>query len=147
MSESDDLINKLTDDIPTDGKFDFSSSSSSEDDFNALLDNFIQSELANIEEEKETTRIMLDEPKPEPIPETASDEEVADSLDLSEQKLYMAYRNYVESIEAIAREHELRVPTFHIKAQTLYPKYTPGLGNLISIDVLQGWDTMFDAFS
>ncbi len=146
MSDSDDLINKLTNDVPTDGKFDFSSSSSSEDDFNALLDNFIQSELANIEEEKETTRIMLDEPKPEPIPETASDEDVADALDLSEQKLYMAYRNYVESIEAIAREHELRVPTFHIKAQTLYPKYTPGLGNLISIDVLQGWDTMFDAF-
>ena len=108
MSDSDDLINKLTNDIP-DGKFNFSASSSSEDDFNTLLDNFIQSELANIEEEKETTRIMLDEPKPEPIPATASDEEVADSLDLSEQKLYMAYRNYVESIEAIAREHDLRV--------------------------------------
>ena len=115
-------------------------------DFDALLDNFIQSELANIEDEKENTRLLLDEPKPDPLPKDISDEEVADALDLSEQKLYTAYRNYVDSIEAIANQSNLTSPTFHIKAQVLYPKYTPGLGNLISMDVLQGWDLMFEAF-
>ncbi len=145
MSDSDDIINKLTSDVPEDRDFDFSKNSS-EDDFNTLLDNFIQSELANIEEEKENTRVMLEEPEPEPINPSTSDEEVADSLDISEQKLYTAYRNYVEAIEYIATDHNIKMPVFHIKAQVLYPRYTPGLGNLITIDVLQGWDVMFEAF-
>lgn len=144
MSESDDIISKLTSDVPDDSIS--TSSNTSDDDFNALLDSFIQSELANIEEEKENTRVMLDEPEPEPIAPSTSDEEVADSLDLSEQKLYTAYRNYVDAIEAIAIEHGIKTPIFHIKAQVLYPRYTPGLGNLITIDVLQGWDIMFEAF-
>lgn len=145
MSESDDIISKLTSDVPENGSARLSGKSS-EDDFNALLDDFIQSELANIEEEKENTRVLLEEPEPEPISPDTSDQEVADSLDLSEQKLYTAYRNYVEAIEAVSREQNIRTPTFHIKAQVLYPRYTPGLGNLISIDVLQGWDVMFEAF-
>ena len=145
MSDSDDIINKLTGDVPEDRDFDFSKNSS-EDDFNTLLDNFIQSELANIEEEKENTRVMLEEPEPDPISPSTSDEEVADSLDISEQKLYTAYRNYVEAIEYIAADHNIKMPVFHIKAQVLYPRYTPGLGNLITIDVLQGWDVMFEAF-
>ena len=67
-------------------------------------------------------------------------------MELAEQKLYTAYRNYVDAIQAIASSHGLEAPVFHIKAQVLYPRYTPSLGNLISIDVLQGWDTMFEAF-
>ena len=119
---------------------------SSQDDFDALLDQFIQNELSDIETEKENTRIMLNEPEPAPIESDATDTEVADQLDVSEQKLYAAYRNYVDAIEAIAYSHGIKNPKFHIKAQTLYPKYTPGLGNLISMDVLQGWDIMFEAF-
>ena len=140
---SEDIIRKLTEDIP-DGKATFPAEE--DDEFNVLLDNFIQSELQNIEEEKNNTRIMLEEPEPQPIGKNASDEEVADSLEQAEQKLYTAYRNYVDSIQAIADSHNLSAPVFHIKAQVLYPRYTPSLGNLISIDVLQGWDTMFEAF-
>lgn len=116
-----------------------------EDDFDALLDEFIKNELSNIEEDKENERVMLSEPEPDPI-DNASDEEIANSLDISEQKLYIAYRNYTEAINNIAALHNISKPKFHIKAQTLYPKYTAGLGNLISIDVLQGWDVMFEAF-
>ena len=119
---------------------------SQEEDFNLLLDNFIQSELQNIEIEKTNTRIMLDEPEPMPIKDNATDEEVADSLEIGEQKLYTAYRNYVDSINLMANEHKLTPPKFHIKPQVLYPRYTPSLGNLISVDVLQGWDTMFESF-
>ena len=144
MSEnSDEIIQKLIEDVP-DSKVTFPENQ--DDDFNLLLDNFIQSELKNIEEEKNNTRIMLEEPEPQPIKKNASDEEVADVLELAEQKLYIAYRNYVDAIQAIADAHKLETPIFHIKAQVLYPRYTPSLGNLISIDVLQGWDTMFEAF-
>lgn len=128
----------------TDNNLDFSTTQ--EDDFNLLLDNFIQSELKNIEIEKTNTRKMLEEPEPEPIKPGASDDEVADSLELGEQKLYTAYRNYVDSINMMAEQHNITPPKFHIKPQVLYPRYTPSLGNLISIDVLQGWDTMFEAF-
>ena len=145
MSKEENIIDRLTSDVSPDGDFSFNSPES-KDDFETLLNNFIQSELANIEEEKESTRVRLEEPQPEPLPHDASDEQVADSLDLSEQKLYAAYRNYVDSINAIADSNALKAPTFHIKPQVLYPKYTPGLGNLISIDVLQGWDLMFEAF-
>lgn len=140
MNQDDDDV--LIDQLPG-GNF----NKNEEDDFNALLDNFIQSELQNIEEEKINTRIMLDEPEPTPIKKDASEDEVTDSLEMAEQKLYNAYRNYVDSINAIAIEFGIRAPTFHIKPQTLYPRYTSSLGNLISIDVLQGWDTMFDAFT
>lgn len=122
-------------------------SNQQEDDFNNLLDNFIQSELQNIEVEKANTRVLLEEPEPKPIATGASDQEVADSLELAEQKLYSAYRNYVNSIDTIASEYALSSPRFHIKPQVLYPRYTPSLGNLISLDVLQGWDTMFEAFT
>ena len=145
MSKNENIIDELTSDISSDTTFQFDTHDD-KDDFSALLDNFIKSELANIEEEKENTRILLEEPQPEPLPQNASDEQVANSLNLSEQKLYTAYRNFVESIEAITKEQQLSAPTFHIKAQVLYPKYTPGLGNLITIDVLQGWDLMFEAF-
>ena len=94
MSEdSEDIIKKLTEDVP-DGKATFPADE--DDEFNLLLDNFIQSELKNIEEEKNNTRIMLEEPEPQPIKQNASDDEVADALELAEQKLYTAYRNYVE---------------------------------------------------
>ena len=100
MSEdSEDIIKKLTEDVP-DGKATFPADE--DDEFNLLLDNFIQSELKNIEEEKNNTRIMLEEPEPQPIKQNASDDEVADALELAEQKLYTAYRNYVDSIQAIA---------------------------------------------
>ena len=135
MSKKNNTINETQGTNPT----------SSEDDFDALLDQFIKNELSDIEEEKENTRIMLNEPEPAPI-DNASDEEVADQLDISEQKLYAAYRNYVDAIKAIAQTHGIETPAFHIKAQVLYPKYTPSLGNLISMDVLQGWDVMFEAF-
>ena len=144
MSEdSEDIIKKLTEDVPDNATV---APVDEDEEFNLLLDSFIQSELQNIEEEKQNTRIMLEEPEPKPIEQNASDDEVADSLELAEQKLYTAYRNYVDSIAAIADTHELAMPVFHIKAQVLYPRYTPSLGNLISIDVLQGWDTMFEAF-
>ena len=88
MSEdSEDIIKKLTEDVP-DGKATFPADE--DDEFNLLLDNFIQSELKNIEEEKNNTRIMLEEPEPQPIKQNASDDEVADALELAEQKLYTA---------------------------------------------------------
>ena len=128
MSEdSEDIIKKLTEDVP-DGKATFPADE--DDEFNLLLDNFIQSELKNIEEEKNNTRIMLEEPEPQPIKQNASDDEVADALELAEQKLYTAYRNYVDSIQAIADAHGLEAPVFHIKAQVLYPRYTPSLGKI-----------------
>ena len=74
MSEdSEDIIKKLTEDVP-DGKATFPADE--DDEFNLLLDNFIQSELKNIEEEKNNTRIMLEEPEPQPIKQNASDDEV-----------------------------------------------------------------------
>ena len=70
MSEdSEDIIKKLTEDVP-DGKATFPADE--DDEFNLLLDNFIQSELKNIEEEKNNTRIMLEEPEPQPIKQNAN---------------------------------------------------------------------------
>ena len=95
MSEdSEDIIKKLTEDVP-DGKATFPADE--DDEFNLLLDNFIQSELKNIEEEKNNTRIMLEEPEPQPIKQNASDDEVADALELAEQKLYPFLQNLLLS--------------------------------------------------
>ncbi len=144
MSEdTDDIIQKLTADVPSKME---TSSTDNEDEFNHLLDDFIQSELKNIEEEKNNTRLFLEEPEPTPINQNANDEEVVDALELAEQKLYLAYRNYVDAITQIADANQIKIPVFHIKAQVLYPHYTQGLGNLISLDVLQGWDVMFEVY-
>ena len=115
-------------------------------DFNDLLEDFIQAELKDLEEEKEQNRIMFDEPPAKPLPKESDDQEVADSLELSEQKLYNAYCDYAETIRQIAVDKKLKTPAFHIKADNLYPKYTQKLGNLISLDVLQGWDVLFAAY-
>ena len=115
-------------------------------DFNDLLEDFIQSELKDIEEEKEQNRIMFEEPEAQPLPKNSTEQETIDSLELSEQKLYNAYRDYAETVEQIAIDKNLTPPVFHIKANDLYPKYTQKLGNLISLDVLQGWDILFAAY-
>ena len=120
--------------------------SKQDQDFNDLLDNFIQSELASIEDEKEQNRIMFEEPPAKKLPEPASDEDIVDSLELSEKKLYNAYCDYASTISKIAEEKNLPAPSFHISAQSLYPEYTQRLGCLINIDVLQGWDILFEAY-
>lgn len=115
-------------------------------DFNDLLEDFIQSELKDIEDEKEQNRVMFDEPPAKPLPKNSTEEEIVDSLEISEQKLYNAYCDYAETIRQISLDKNLKTPTFHIKADNLYPKYTQKLGNLISLDVLQGWDILFSAY-
>ncbi len=115
-------------------------------DFNDLLEDFIQSELKDIEDEKEQNRVMFDEPPAKPLPKNSTEEEIVDSLEISEQKLYNAYCDYAETIRQISLDKKLQTPIFHIKADNLYPKYTQKLGNLISLDVLQGWDILFSAY-
>lgn len=123
-----------------------SNTNTEDKDFNDLLEDFIQSELKDIEDEKEQNRIMLEEEPAKPLPQNSTEEEVVDSLELSEQKLYNAYCDYAETIKQIAIDKKLKFPSFHIKADNLYPKYTQKLGNLISLDVLQGWDVLFAAY-
>lgn len=115
-------------------------------EFSDLLDNFIQAELANIEDEKEKNRALFQEPEPKPLAPDADKEEVIDSLELSEQKLYNAYCDYTGTISQIAADHNLTPPNFHISPENLYPRYTQSLGNIINIDVLQGWDILFEAY-
>ncbi len=122
------------------------SDTNKEKDFDELLNDFIESELKDIEDEQEFNRTMLDEPPAKPLPKNSTEKEVTDSLDDTEQKLYNAYCDYSETIKEIAADKGLKEPTFHIKANDLYPKYTQKLGSLISLDVLQGWDILFSAY-
>lgn len=119
---------------------------SDDDEFEKLLQEFIASELNNVDHEAETEDLKEAVAQNKPHPATiATQDEFSANLYEEEKALYTAYNNFRVSITAMAEEFKLPVPEFGIEPQMLYPRYKPALAEKFALDTLKGWDIMIKA--
>lgn len=119
---------------------------SDDEEFDRLLNEFINSELKDIEidvaiEEKKED-IRLNKPAKENIKNSKQYEA---NLYEEENALYGAYKNFTSSINQMAKEYGLAEPDFSINAEMLYPRYKPKVSNAFIDESIKGWDIMLKA--
>lgn len=121
-----------------------------DDEFEKLLQEFISTELTdddretitNDEKEAEERKAQPQQQSQKPL---SPDEAAAQQLCDEEKTLYNAHRNFVNAITEMAEQNQLAVPEFSIKADALYPRYKPTVGEKFALDTLKGWDIMIQA--
>ena len=124
-------------------------------DFDALLDDFLNNELSGIEEYHPSEQAIKysakdkQSPDQEPSQQAASDDSVQpapveddfmDQLGSGEKELMKAYNNFLESIYTIAEINNEEAPEFRLETMMMIPNYRPAVGQVLSEDVLKGWD-------
>jgi hypothetical protein len=125
------------------------SSNSGDDDFERLLNSFLNADDAEpavtVQASQETAEEDLG--VPEFKAENNLRAEIASlSLGNDELELAQAYANFTDSISAIAIMHEIVLPDFYFKPEMMVPNYKPSVGKKIVNDASLCWDVMFQAF-
>lgn len=128
--------------------------------FDALLDDFLNNELSGVEEYQPKTSgnkegIQTPENMAEQENMPMADAVVAESgsksfaatdslenLGAGERELMKAYNNFLESVYTIAGIDGVEAPDFTLTASMMIPNYRPQIGQILSEDVLQGWDLL-----
>ncbi|MBQ8869941.1 MAG: hypothetical protein IJ019_01020 [Alphaproteobacteria bacterium] len=119
---------------------------SQEDEFEKLLNNFLNSE------DKTTSDAYVQEDTqdyevPEPNLQNNIRAEISElSLGADELELAQAYANFIDAISAIAIIHEIMVPDFYFQPEMMVPNYKPSVGKKIVNDASLCWDIMLQAF-
>lgn len=123
-------------------------------DFDSLLDDFLNNELSGIEEYRPTEQAIKanvqsqQEPASGTVTNTDMQEEKENSLDEldnlgpGEKELMKAYNNFLESVYTIAGINGVEPPEFLLNASMMIPNYRPAIGQILSEDVLHGWDML-----
>lgn len=113
----------------------------SEDDFDKMLDDFINSQLEDVQFEQ--SEIAEDKANNKPAKEELyMEEDVKEELYDEERSLYEAYCNFKDAVANLGEKSGVAVPEFQIKARNLYTRFKPERGRLFAEDVIKGWDTM-----
>lgn len=110
-----------------------------DDEFERLLNEFISSELETVETEIEEIKSGDKIPSK---PKSSNSGEIGGNLNDEEKSLYLAYKNYTNSIELMAKNNGINLPNFKFNANMLYPRYKPAVGRKIAIDTILGWEVI-----
>lgn len=121
-----------------------------DDEFERLLNQFINSELDEVDTGLENNNIdpnskslsLLSSPTQSSAPIAKSKDK---SLNKEEKALFEAYKNFTNAIEMMAGINNMEIPTFKLEASALYPHYKAKTGAIIAADTLKGWDIMIQA--
>lgn len=116
-----------------------SSDDNDDDEFERLLNEFISSELETVETEIEEIKSGDKIPAK---PKNNNHSEIGGNLNDEEKSLYLAYKNYTDSIELMAKDNKINLPNFKFDANMLYPRYKPTVGRKIAIDTILGWEVI-----
>ncbi len=121
-----------------------------DDEFERLLNQFISSELEDIDTGLDTNdRVRAPDTPPAPAPAAEAPAaspapgQTGPELDEGEKALLEAYKNFSNSIVMMAGMNDLEAPDFRIDASLLSPHYKYSTGNLIAADAVSGWEIMF----
>lgn len=110
-----------------------------DDEFERLLNQFINSELDDIETGLEN---KPQAPEPQAQPATPKSAKAGTVLDEGENALLEAYKNFTNSIAMMAGMNNMQIPDFKIDAKDLTPHYRPKIGSYIANDTIKGWEIM-----
>ncbi len=121
-----------------------------DDDFDRLLDDFINNELKDIEAEAQDNAEREANAKPSSekiiMQSKANDIAIEDSFAANlypeEKALFEAFCNFRSAITMMCREAGIEVPAAEFSAESIYPRFKPRCCALISNDIVTGWNIM-----
>ena len=119
---------------------------SSDDEFERLLNEFINAELDDAQEVVENVQNGEEVEITPSLPINNTDEKNASLLTDPEKSLYRAYQNYFFAIRSIAELNKTVPISPSLTAQNFYPHYKPRIGIRISKEIMEGWDIMLQVF-
>lgn len=116
-----------------------------DDEFDRLLDDFIQEQSENLKDTEIETLEALKNNKPL-SGEIRNEEEALNNLYDEERQLYEAYRNFTSAILSMAEQNpEIEAPNFTFEAKLLYPRFRPSRGKIMNADIVSGWEFLLTA--
>ncbi len=65
-----------------------------------------------------------------------------DELGSGEKELMKAYLNFIETVYTISNSYNVTTPELKLRSSMLVPNYRPTIGQILSKDVLDGWDIL-----
>ncbi len=135
-------------------------------DFDALLDDFINQQLADIDEQQaiieDDIRNNKKKPQRSSSPEdvlpgveaagddtdllqyVAEDEEVK-KLAEEEKRLFTSYKEFVESVGKCAASHDIAMPELHFTSADLMPRFKPSRTDNLKHDIFSCWDVLISS--
>ncbi len=114
------------------------------DDFDRLLDDFISSQLQDIEDSQEETQELQKNNK-KSIFRPAPEDEFSQNLYPEERRLYDAYNNFKASVCDVAVAANLPEPELSFSAENIYPRFRPKRSKVISEDIVTCWNLLLQA--
>lgn len=114
-----------------------------DDEFERLLNQFINSELEGIDTGIEEPSAQQEQtPAPAAQTQNTSPRNKGPELDTNEKALFDAYKNFSNSIIMMASMNELPTPDFRLDTSLLIPHYKYKTGSLIASEAINGWEIM-----
>lgn len=131
-----------------------------DDEFERLLNDFIATQLEDVEDEpakkeppqpapkaeaptaKET---KIAEPNREKFSDDDEDDDELAMLKDNEKALCSAVRNFQSAVEMIAAENNIKNKMQPIEPIMLFPNYKPSVGQMINQEIIKGWDILIKA--
>ena len=133
-----------------------------DDEFDRLLDDFINKELENVEipefskpDTHPQAQLSISETRKDSSIKTNTNtespiiselEKTIALLGKEEQALFNAYTNFANTIIMMCESSELPIPNFSLLAEHLLPRYKPHLANLINDELLICWSIMLQIY-
>ena len=116
----------------------------SQDNFDALLDEFISKQLSDTEDTVEELHELKETNRPQPS-YPGEEAETIKNLYPEERRLYDAYHNFRIAITNLAQAAEVEVPEFQFTAMQIYPRFRPNRANKLNQDIFNSWSAMVTA--
>ena len=137
-----------------------------DDEFEKLLNDFIATQLEDVEVEPVKAKAEQSAPEAkveaEAEAEPAKDAEITtqntvkfsdddeDDEELSmlkdnEKALFLAIRNFQSAVDMIAEENNIKNNLHSIEPIVLFPNYKPSVGHIINQEIAKGWDILIKA--
>lgn len=146
LLETDFSSLTLTDDVvETEKESSKTENADSDDEFNRMLDDFINAQIENAQDKANEELELIKNNKPSPSA-LKNNNEISEILFEEEQRLYDAYVNFTNAVNAMVEQQtEFDAPFFSFEAKQLYPRFRPSRGRLLNLDILAGWDFLLKA--
>lgn len=127
-----------------------STSTTDDEEFERLLNDFINNEIKDIEIEPEVkveeAKELVQANKPAPATITSEDTLIA-SLFEEERALISAYNNFMNAMEMMSQSSGLPLPSAQVSPELLYPRYKPREADKFMNDAINGWNLMLQIYN
>ncbi len=114
------------------------------DEFDRLLDDFINSQLQDVDDSQNERAECLQNAKPL-ASKLVTEDDFSQNLFPEERRLYDAMSNFIASVANLAESKNMSMPATEFSGKILYPRFRPKKAKSISQDIVTCWNVMLEA--